>query len=261
MIVTMAHRKKRFLFFLCLAPQLFLVSIFPIFSVRSYFNSLIQYQSVNGSGWIAREYPDDWAGILWLNEKMRNAQWGNSPVIVEADGDSYTDYNRVSTFTGLPTIVGWSVHEWLWRGSYDIVAPRKAEVQKVYESTDINETRQILAKYHVQYIFVGELERRKFTNLQEWKFGQLGRSVFVSGNTMIYQIPLIVPTTVPSQLNPIPPIPVEQKKTYTIVRGDNLWSLAVKEYGDGYRWKDIAETNNLTDPNLIHAGDVLMLPN
>lgn len=169
------------IFLLLLIPQLLLVSIYPIFSVRSYFNSLKTYESIGGTGWIARQYPDDWAGINWLNANA-------SGVIVEADGDSYTDYNRVSAFTGLPTIVGWSVHEWLWRGSYDIVAPRKEEVRRIYESTDINETKQILAKYHVGYIFVGTLERQKFTSLQEWKFGELGKPVFTSGETVIYEV-------------------------------------------------------------------------
>ncbi|MCX6794182.1 MAG: hypothetical protein NTY06_03710 [Candidatus Gottesmanbacteria bacterium] len=149
--------------------------------MRSYFNSLKVYEGVSGTGWIARQYPDDWAGINWINVNA-------SGVIVEADGDSYTDYNRVSAFTGLPTIVGWSVHEWLWRGSYDVVAPRKEEVRKIYESTDIKETKQILTKYHVGYIFVGTLERQKFTALQESKFKELGKPVFTSGETVIYAV-------------------------------------------------------------------------
>jgi nucleoid-associated protein YgaU len=48
--------------------------------------------------------------------------------------------------------------------------------------------------------------------------------------------------------------------TYTVVRGDNLWNIAVKAYGDGYQWTTIAQANNLTNPNLIHAGNVLSLP-
>jgi uncharacterized membrane protein len=187
-IATMVQQKKRLLFFLFLAPQLFLVSIYPIFSVRSYFNSLKYYEGINGTGWLSSQYPDNWAGILWLNDKLKSGQLGANPVIVEADGDSYTDYNQVSAFTGIPTIVGWSVHEWLWRGSYDIVAPRKEEVRQIYESTDVIETKAILAKYHVGYIFVGTLERQKFTSLQEWKFKELGQPVFTSGETVIYKI-------------------------------------------------------------------------
>lgn len=48
--------------------------------------------------------------------------------------------------------------------------------------------------------------------------------------------------------------------TYTVVRGDHLWSIAVRAYGDGYRWVDIAAENELVNPNLIHAGNVLRLP-
>lgn len=48
--------------------------------------------------------------------------------------------------------------------------------------------------------------------------------------------------------------------TYTVVKGDNLWNIAVRAYGDGYRWIDIANANNLTNPNLIHPGNVFSLP-
>lgn len=48
--------------------------------------------------------------------------------------------------------------------------------------------------------------------------------------------------------------------TYTVVRGDNLWNIAVRAYGDGYRWVDIAAENELANPDLIHTGNVLVLP-
>lgn len=48
--------------------------------------------------------------------------------------------------------------------------------------------------------------------------------------------------------------------TYTVVQGDNLWNIAVRAYGDGYRWVEIAEENELENPNLIHAGNVFILP-
>jgi nucleoid-associated protein YgaU len=48
--------------------------------------------------------------------------------------------------------------------------------------------------------------------------------------------------------------------TYTVVRGDNLWDIAVRAYGDGYKWVEIARENNLVNPDLIHAGNILTLP-
>jgi len=47
---------------------------------------------------------------------------------------------------------------------------------------------------------------------------------------------------------------------YTVQRGDTLWDIAVGAYGDGYRWTEIAEANNLSNPNVIHAGNVFILP-
>ena len=48
--------------------------------------------------------------------------------------------------------------------------------------------------------------------------------------------------------------------TYEVIAGDNLWEVAVRAYGDGYRWVDIARENNLVNPNIIHPGNVLSLP-
>lgn len=49
-------------------------------------------------------------------------------------------------------------------------------------------------------------------------------------------------------------------ETYKVVRGDCLWDIAVRAYGDGYKWTKIAEANNLDNPNIIHAGNILTLP-
>lgn len=47
---------------------------------------------------------------------------------------------------------------------------------------------------------------------------------------------------------------------YTVVKGDCLWNIAVRAYGDGFKWTEIAKVNKLSNPNLIHPGDILILP-
>jgi nucleoid-associated protein YgaU len=49
-------------------------------------------------------------------------------------------------------------------------------------------------------------------------------------------------------------------KTYTVVGGDCLWNISVRAYGTGYRWTEIAQANNLGNPDLIFSGNVLTLP-
>jgi uncharacterized membrane protein len=110
------------------------------------------------------------------------------PVILEAAGESYTDYARISANTGLPTVIGWPVHEWLCRGSYDEAGKRVGEVEQLYTSQDIGQTKLLLKKYNVEYVFVGMLERQKYTLLDEEKFNMLGSPVYKDGQTVIYQL-------------------------------------------------------------------------
>lgn len=48
--------------------------------------------------------------------------------------------------------------------------------------------------------------------------------------------------------------------SYTVVKGDSLWKIAVQAYGDGFKWVEIAKVNKLVNPGIIHAGNVLTLP-
>lgn len=48
--------------------------------------------------------------------------------------------------------------------------------------------------------------------------------------------------------------------SYEVVKGDNLWNIAVRSYGDGYKWVEIARANDLKNPDIIHAGNVFVIP-
>lgn len=171
-----------------------LIGIYPYFAINSYYGSLKSYKGLYGLNWLATQYPDDYKAIEWLRINISctdgSLDCNNQPVIVEANGDSYTDYDRVSANTGLPTIVGWPVHEWLWRGSYDEAGRRIPEVTAIYESKDLDATKEILKKYNAQYIFVGQLEKDKYKNLNTEKIAKLGKVVFESGGTKIYKVML-----------------------------------------------------------------------
>ncbi len=49
---------------------------------------------------------------------------------------------------------------------------------------------------------------------------------------------------------------------YTVQEGDNLWKIALKVYGRGWRWRRIYEANidSLPDPQSIYVGQVLLIP-
>lgn len=48
--------------------------------------------------------------------------------------------------------------------------------------------------------------------------------------------------------------------SYKIVKGDNLWTISIRAYGDGFKWPEIARVNNIPNPNLIYADNTLKLP-
>ncbi|MBI3366436.1 hypothetical protein HY041_02300, partial [Candidatus Roizmanbacteria bacterium] len=161
------------------------IGVYPFFSVPSYYGALHQPVEPDGSVWLSTTYPEDKAIINYLNRYEKG-----QPVILEAQGDSYTDFGRISAFTGLPTVAGWLVHEWLWRGSSDVIARRIPNVITLYESPDVQKTRQLIEKYRIKYVIISKMERQKYTNLNEHKFGNIGRLIFRTNNGFgaLYQV-------------------------------------------------------------------------
>ena len=47
--------------------------------------------------------------------------------------------------------------------------------------------------------------------------------------------------------------------SYVVVEGDNLWNIAVRAYGDGYKWVDLAKENKLNNPDLIFPDNKLKI--
>jgi uncharacterized membrane protein len=127
-----------------------------------------------------RQNPDEAAAIRWL-------QAAPDGVVAEAIGGSYSGYARVSTLTGLPTLLGWPGHESQWRGGYAEQGSRQGDVETLYATKDWQIASEIIARYHIRYIFVGSLERGK--PLQEEKFQSYLRVAFQQGNVTIYEVP------------------------------------------------------------------------
>ena len=56
------------------------------------------------------------------------------------------------------------------------------------------------------------------------------------------------------------PAGLKQGQTYTVVEGDNLWTLAEKVYSSGYNFVDIATSNGITNPDYITIGQKIKMP-
>lgn len=82
--------------------------------------------------------------------------------------------------------------------------------------------------------------------------------------TKIMNFAIVPEQPIPAAASPEPERPAArpQVKTYTVKSGDCLWIIAKKQLGDGNRWKEIHNLNldKISNPNLIHAGLVLVMP-
>ncbi|MGI8968121.1 MAG: DUF2298 domain-containing protein, partial [Chloroflexota bacterium] len=148
--------------------------------------------SLDGMSQLAAAHPTDAAGIRWLSDHRKD-----NAVELEATGGDYnSSYARVSTFSGLPTVLGWGGHELQWRGPDPEIAKRTADINTIYNTTNVARARSLLRTYGVQYVFVGDTEtsctrdvHTCFSPAGLAKFPRFMHAVFRDGSTVIYGWP------------------------------------------------------------------------
>lgn len=152
--------------------------------------------NLDGTSVLAQRNPDDWAAIRWLNENV-----SGTPTILEAPGHSYNYEGRISALTGLPAVLGWALHEEQWRGNYIEQGKREPDIAAIYTSNDPKQTLDLLHKWNVSYVILGDTERTYIRSLCEapgsgcnsntasHKFDGLLTPVFTGSTTTIYAVP------------------------------------------------------------------------
>lgn len=154
-------------------------------SVNAWFGNVLDpsgYKGQNATSFLETDFPEDASGIRWLKANIEG-----SPVVLEANGDSYTGYERVSAMTGLPTVLGWYVHEWLWRNDTGDLNVKSKDIESIYTSSDEEYVRDLIKQYDISYIFVGSKEREKYEGrLNDTLLQKMGTKVFQSDTSPTY---------------------------------------------------------------------------
>jgi len=122
--------------------------------------------TLDGMAYLQTKAPEELAAYGWLNQHIQGI-----PVILEAHGDSYQEFTRVSMNTGLPTVLGWSYHVFQRAHPMPEIDRRKADIRSAFTSDNKDTVAAILERYHVALVFVGGLERRTYAggNLERFK--------------------------------------------------------------------------------------------
>jgi YYY domain-containing protein len=133
----------------------------------------------------------DYLAVQWL----RGEDIKGSPVVLEGQGTLYrTLHDRVSIYTGLPTVLGWDNHQSQQRGYGSVIGERIGDISRIYSTTRREEALELLDKYQVEYIYVGELERHYYPQRGLDKFdGMLGTDLELAYDNPEVKIYRVIP--------------------------------------------------------------------
>ncbi len=190
-----------------LALLLLAAALYPVLATKSKWDIRMSQEAPNTLDGMAFmpyvEYGDsvsgqnvplkyDYDAIRWM---QRNVE--GSPVIAEAhSANPYRSIgNRVAMYTGLPAIVGWDWHQRQQRAVLPgaLITTRIDDVNRLYNTADINEALAILDKYDVKYIYAGQLEWGYYPPPGLIKFDQMVdagylEEVYRNEGTSIYRV-------------------------------------------------------------------------
>jgi len=138
------------------------------------------YQTIDGFRYFQDLYPGDYQAIKWLNENIKG-----QPVILTKAGDSYTLDSFTSTFTGLPTLIGWVGHEGAWRSFPSEINERVIVIDNLYRGEDV---QNLIKKYQIEYVYIGALEKEEYPDNDFKYFEAISDLVYSNEDVKIYKV-------------------------------------------------------------------------
>jgi uncharacterized membrane protein len=156
--------------------------VYPVAGTYARKEGFSRAPTLDGLGWLRDRAPGDPGAIAALNDSASGGE-----VVLEAVGDDYSAFGhaRISTFTGLPTVLGWPGHELQW--GHD-VGTRREDVERMYESPTTAGARGLLDEYDVRWVVVGPLERADYGDGGVAKWDALGRRVYDREDTTVWRL-------------------------------------------------------------------------
>jgi uncharacterized membrane protein len=170
-----------------------LVLALPVCAVMVYADALYRDRllTLSDAGWsldglrfVKTKLPGEQSVIAYLQQ----LPVASNATLIEADGDSYSLAGRLSAMTGVPSVLGWYTHEWLWRGDKEVVEKRKQDVAAFYSASVPSHACEIASKYGVTHFMIGAVERDRFSGLRIDVLEQAGLPVAGNAEAKLYEL-------------------------------------------------------------------------
>ncbi len=139
--------------------------------------------TLNGLAHVEWSRPAEYRAILRLQSEAPRGS-----AMVEAAAGDYTEYGRVSSSSGVPTILAWPGHQHQWRSDPSLYEGRDEDVRRIYTTTDAAEAKALLDKYDVRYIYVGHRERQLYGEDGMSKFERIADVWFAEDDVIVYEV-------------------------------------------------------------------------
>jgi uncharacterized membrane protein len=108
--------------------------------------------------------------------------------IIEAGSDSFTQGARVASMTGLPSVIGWAGHEWLWRDDADAAFGRRGLVDAFYATDELAQRCAKIARFGIRYIVLGKDEAARYPDLDRDALLALGLPIIDTSGGLIIEV-------------------------------------------------------------------------
>ena len=139
--------------------------------------------TLDGLAFVAQSRQAEYEAIEFVKSNVHKGS-----AILEAVGEWF-DAGLISRSTGVPTVFNWPGHQIQWRGTAEKFEGRDQDVARIYQTTDVQEAKSLLAKYDVDFIYVGPRERTKYGTDGLGKFPSFMVTVFSQADIVIYRLP------------------------------------------------------------------------
>jgi YYY domain-containing protein len=157
-------RNIKIIWSLILVFLIFASLIHPVASITSWTSGKTFFGTdtrgtLDGTAYLKQTNMGDYLAINWINRNIKGM-----PVILEAPGGAYEYSSQISTMTGLPTVIGWTSHEYMWNNKWGKIDERVKDIDIIYSTNDTKKAVELLKKYNVEFVYIGDNEVNKYPN-------------------------------------------------------------------------------------------------